>query len=90
MVSASSFCTCERFAGDLPRDALDEPAILLQPGAPFLELLDGAVVLVPHLRDRIGLPEEVGDLVDLRHERGPELVKNHGVSFDTVLTMVTS
>ena len=63
--------------GDLTRDALDEPAILLQPGAPFLELLDGAVVLVPHLRHGIGLPEDVRDLVDLRDEGGPELVEDH-------------
>ena len=61
----------------LPRDALDEAAVLLQPGAPFLELLDGTVVLVPHLRHRIGLPEDVRDLVDLGDERGPELVKDH-------------
>ncbi len=67
--------------GDLPGDPLDEPAVLLEAGAPFLELLDGAVVLVSHLGHRIGLPEDVRDLVDLRHERGPELVENHGGSF---------
>ena len=77
MVSASSFCTCARFAADLARDALDQAAVLLEPAAAFLELLDRLVVLVAHLGDRIGLPEQVGDLVDLRHERGPELVKNH-------------
>src|SRR5262249_1262834 len=48
----------------------------------LLELLHRAVVLVAHLRDRIGFPEQVGDLVDLRHEGRPELVENHGVSFE--------
>ena len=61
----------------LPGDPLDQPAVLLEADAAFLELLDRAVVLVLHLRDRVGLPEDVGDLVDLRHERGPELLKNH-------------
>ena len=67
---------------DLPRDALDEPAVLLESDATFFELLDGAVVLVAQLRHGIGLPEQICDLVDLRHERRPELVKNHGISFD--------
>ena len=58
------------------------PRYCSRPAAAFLELLDRAVVLVSHLRDRIGLPEQIRDLVDLRHERRPELVKNHGVSFD--------
>ena len=70
----------------LPRHALDQAAVLLEPAAPFLELLDRPVVLVAHLRDRIGLPEQVGDLVDLRHERRPELVKNHRGSFDATST----
>ena len=48
---------------------LDEAAILLEPAAAFLELLDRLVVLVAHLRDRVGLPEDVGNLVDLSHER---------------------
>ena len=61
----------------LARDALDQPAVLLQPAAAFLELLDRAIVLVAHLRHRIGLPEQIGDLVDLRDEGRPELVKNH-------------
>ena len=72
-------------ADDLARDPLDQAAVLLEPAAAFLELLDRLVVLVAHLRDRVGFPEEVGDLVDLRHERRPELVKNHGVSFDHAL-----
>ena len=62
---------------DLASDALDEAAVLLQPGAPFLQLLDGAIVLVPHLRDRVRLPEQIRDLVDLSDEGRPELVKNH-------------
>src|SRR5207249_10484459 len=63
-------------------DALDEPAILLEPRAALFQLLDRAIVFVAHLRHRIRLPEQVRDLVDLRHDRRPELVQNHGVSFE--------
>ena len=45
------------------------------------ELLDGTVVFVAHLGHGIGLPEDVGHLVYLRHECGPELMENHGGSF---------
>jgi hypothetical protein len=61
----------------LARHALDQPAVLLQPAAAFLELLHRAIVFVAHLRHRIGLPEQIRDLVDLRDEGRPELVKNH-------------
>jgi hypothetical protein len=63
--------------GRLAGDTLDQTAVLLQTATPFLELLDRAVVLVSHLGDRIGFPEQVRDLVDLRDEGGPDLVKNH-------------
>ena len=62
----------------LAGDALDQAAVLLEPGAALLQLLDRQVVLVSHLRDRVGLPEHVGDLVELRHERRPEFLNNHG------------
>ena len=76
---ASSFLTCARFAWHLAGDPLDQAAILLEAVAPFLELLHGAVVFVLHLRDRIGLPEDVRDLVHLRAKRGPELSQNQAV-----------
>src|SRR5207247_9639849 len=66
---------------DLPRHPLDQTAVLLEARSALLELIDGPVVLVAHLRHGIGLPEQVRHLVDLRHERRPELVKDHGVSF---------
>jgi len=76
--------------GNLPGDALDQAPVLFEPPAPFLQLLNGAVVLVAHLRDGVRLPEEVRHLVDLRHERRPELVENHGDSFRIVYTSATS
>ena len=63
--------------GHLPADALDQGPVLLQPLAALLELLDGQVVLVLHLGDRVGRPEEVGQLVDLGRERAPELAEDH-------------
>ena len=50
---------------------------LLEAEPPFLELLDRGVVLVLHLGDRIGLPEEVGELVELCPDRSKELAENH-------------
>jgi hypothetical protein len=61
----------------LTGDALHQPAVLLEASSALLELLDRVVVFIAHLRDRIGLPEQIRDLVDLRDEGGPELVKNH-------------
>ena len=61
----------------LPRDSLDERPILLEPFAALLHLIDGLVVLILQLRDRIGRPEEVGDLVHLRRKRLPELAEDH-------------
>src|SRR5262249_43571198 len=69
--------------GDLARYALNETAVLLQPGSTFFELIDRAIVLITQLRDRIGLPEEIGHFVNLRHKGRPEFVKNHGLSFDS-------
>jgi hypothetical protein len=65
-------------AVDLPRHPLDERPILLEPLAALLHLIDRLVVFILELRDRIGRPEEVGDLVHLRCERLPELAKDHG------------
>ena len=62
--------------GHLPADALDQGPVLLQPLAALLELLDRQVVLVLHLGDRVGGPEEVGELVDLRGQ-APELAEDH-------------
>src|SRR5262249_3069208 len=42
---------------------------------------DGAIVLVAQLRDRIGFPEQIRNLVQLREEGRPELVDDHGSSF---------
>src|SRR5206468_12767493 len=66
--------------GHLPGDPLHQAAVLFKPGAPFLQLLDGLVVFVAHLRNRIGLPEQIRNLVDLRDERRPEFVENHNNS----------
>ena len=38
---------------------------------------DGQVVLVLELRDRVGGPEDVGELIDLSLERVPELAEDH-------------
>jgi hypothetical protein len=61
----------------LPGDPLDEGPILLEPLAALLHLIDGLVVFILQLRDRVGRPEEVGDLVHLRGERLPELAEDH-------------
>ena len=47
------------------------------PSRPSLIWATAQVVFVLHLGDRIGGPEDVGDLVDLGHERVPQLAKNH-------------
>ena len=65
MTLASRLATWRLVGGHLPADALDQGPVLLQPLAALLELLDGQVVLVLHLGDRVGRPEEVGQLVDL-------------------------
>ena len=61
----------------LAADALDQGPILLQTLAALFHLGDRLIVLVLHLGDRIGRPEDVGDFVDLRHQRMPELPQNH-------------
>ena len=61
----------------LPRHALDQRPVLLQPLAALRELGDGRVVLVLHLGDRVGRPEEVGQLVHLCAKRGPEFSHDH-------------
>ena len=65
-------------AVDLAGDPLHEGAVLLEPLSALLHLIDGLVVLVLQLGDRIGGPEEVGDLVHLGREGLPELAENHG------------
>ena len=64
---------------DLARHALHQAAVLLQAHAAFLELLDREIVLVLHLRNRIGFPEKVGELVELRPNRTEELLEDHQV-----------
>ncbi len=58
--------------------ALDEAAVLLEPHAPLLELLDRLVVLVLHLRDRVLAPEVVRELVHLCANRPADLGEDHG------------
>ena len=69
------------FRRRIGRRSLYETAILFESGSSLFQLLDRPVVLVPQLGDRVGFPEDVRDLVDLRHEGCPELVKDHGGSF---------
>ena len=66
-----------RVVGDLKRDSFHQRAILLQSLAAFLKLGDGLIVFVLHLRDRVGGPEEVGQLVNLRPQRRPHFAENH-------------
>ncbi len=80
MILACSLASCFFAAADLPVDALDERAVLLEPLAPLLQLVDREVVLVLHLGDRIRGPEEVRELVDLRLERTPYLAEDHGLT----------
>ena len=63
---------------DLPRDSLDQGPILGQSFAAFLHLLDGPVVFVLHLGDRIVAPDRIGQLVELRRDGVPEFAENHG------------
>jgi hypothetical protein len=65
---------------DLAGHPLDQPAVLLEPDPALLELLDRAVVLVLHLGDRVGLPEEVGQLVQLSAQSTEHLSEDHAVS----------
>ena len=61
----------------LPADPLDQGPVLFQPLAALLQLGDRLVVLILHLGNRIGRPEYIGDLIDLRHQRVPELPHDH-------------
>src|SRR5262249_34282476 len=61
----------------LAGDAIDQGPVLFESLAPLLDLLDGRVVLVLHLGDRVRGPEDVGDLVQLRPQRTPELAEDH-------------
>ena len=49
----------------------DQRPVLFEPLAAFFQLHDGLIVLVLHLRDGIGRPKNVRDLVDLGHESVP-------------------
>ena len=68
----------ETIAVGLPRYPLDERPVLLEPLTAFLHLLDGLVILVLQLGDRIGRPEEVGELIHLCGKRIPDLAEKHG------------
>src|SRR6185436_20049845 len=65
-------------AGHLARDPLDQPAVGFETLAALFELLDCGIMFILHLGDRVGLPEDVGDLVHLRAKRAPELSQNQG------------
>lgn len=58
-------------------DSPDQRLALFQPLAALLELLDGQVLLILHLGDGVGGPEQVRDLVELGLERPPDLAEDH-------------
>ena len=62
---------------DLTVHPLDEGPVFLQAFTAVLHLIDRLVVLVLELGDRIGCPEEVGDLVHLGRKGLPELSEDH-------------
>ena len=62
----------------LPRDPLDQGAVLGQPFAALLDLLDRPVVFVLHLGDRVVAADRVGQLVELRRDGLPEFAEDHG------------
>ena len=62
----------------LARDGLDKTAVHLESLASFLETLGRLIHLELHDGDRIGLEEEVRDLVEPRAERAKEFPENHG------------
>src|SRR5262249_28529137 len=63
---------------DLPLDPFHQGAILFEPHAPVLELIDHPVILVLQLGDRVGSREDVRDLVQPSLEGPPELPQDHG------------
>ena len=64
-------------AGHLAAHTLDKRPILLQANSTLSELDHGVVVLSLHEGDRIGLPEEIRQLVDLRLQQVPQRVEDH-------------
>ena len=64
----------------LPRDPLHKRPILFEPFAAIFHLVDGLVVFILELRDRVGGPEEISNLVHLGGERLPEFAENHGLT----------
>ena len=62
---------------DLTIHPFDEGPVFLQAFAAVLHLVDRLVVFVLELGDRIGRPEEVGDLVHLGRKGLPELSEDH-------------
>ena len=57
---------------DLPRDLFNQSAIQLQAFTAFFELLNGTIVLIAHLCDRVGFPEHIRDFIYLCAQRSPE------------------
>ena len=62
---------------NLTVDPFDEGPVFLQAFAAVLHLVDRLVVFILELGDRIGRPEEVGDLVHLGRKGLPELSEDH-------------
>ena len=61
----------EKLAFDLPPDSFNKGAVLSQAFTPGLQLLDGLVIFVLHLRNWVSCPEKVGQLVQLSSKRVP-------------------